>query len=72
MTQKWPLVSLFPNAREVAASAESASVDSPAPANGIQYCELSPDRHPNVIGSQFSWFAGIVRFASASMATACG
>ena len=35
VTQKWPLLSLFPNAREVAASAENASVDSRAPANGI-------------------------------------
>jgi len=33
--------------------------NSPAPANGIWYTELSPDRHPNVIGGQFSWFAGI-------------
>jgi hypothetical protein len=35
VTQKWPLVSLFPRARWVAASQKSASVNSPVPANGI-------------------------------------
>jgi hypothetical protein len=35
MTQKWPLVSHFPSARRIAANAETAPADSPAPANGI-------------------------------------
>jgi hypothetical protein len=33
MTQNWPLVNLFPKARD--ASPENAPLDSPAPANGI-------------------------------------
>ena len=53
-------MSHFPTAGGVAPNEKNAPVDSPAPANGIPYSELSPDRHPNVIGSQFSWFAGIV------------
>jgi len=44
MTQNWPLVSLFPRARDVAPSPEGAWVDSPAPANGIRYAELLLDR----------------------------
>src|SRR6516225_8585226 len=41
LTQKWPLVSRFPNARwGVAANKKNASVDSPAPANRAPCREL--------------------------------
>jgi|SRR6516165_4397958 len=43
-----PLVSHFPSARDVAAGPENAPVNSPAPANGAPYNELSPDRHPRL------------------------
>ena len=55
-----PLVSHFPSASDIAPSPANAPVDSLSqPASGIWYIELSPDRHPSVIGEQFSWFAGI-------------
>jgi hypothetical protein len=43
-------------------------VNSASPAKGIRYIKLSPDRHPNVIGGQFSWLAGMAPLASTSMA----
>jgi hypothetical protein len=44
MTQQRPVVSHFRWLGGVAASPKNAPVNSPAPAKGIRYAELSPDR----------------------------